>query len=311
MHKKWSEWFSGKDRNSICQQIYDLIWYTAVYRIVYKSGQIASKGEQCGMINDFIDKCFWEYQLISIRRLLDEDKTQRTISLYRLLDSMESNYQLLTRYNYFYGYDKEYDVDKIKGEYEEYAAKQKGPYQVPPRLVWEEIERRHSEFDKLSNKKNMPRKENNCVNISLFGDLKKVLKEKVELKNIETIAHKFIAHAESPEDRRKSNVDQIKLSLEDLYKAHEIVCKIATFLGKYFFDGCGGFLGVPQFDQFENIEKPMVKPEEVSQLRGIWNAYWKETESWSYFDINECDKLLKSENNNEFSTDEISAAENQ
>ena len=85
---EWLEHFAGDDENSITNQLYNLIWFTAVYRVINKSRSYSKQPDGLyannRMIHNFIDKCFSEYQFISIRRLLDPDK-DTTFSLYALI----------------------------------------------------------------------------------------------------------------------------------------------------------------------------------------------------------------------------------
>jgi hypothetical protein len=297
--KEWLEHFAGDDENSITNQLRDLIWMTAVYRVINHSRSYAKQPDGSyannSMIHHFIDKCFSEYQFISIRRLLDYNK-DTTFSLYALICDMEKNTHLITRFNYFKAYNVEYDVGKVKKQYDEYAAQQisigNNSFYVPPNLLWKEIERRHTVFDTLSNSKSDNRKPTDNVQKSFFENLRNKLGQ---LEDIKTYAHKFIAHLARPDDRRKNDVDNINITLGKIWKAHEVICKIATLIGKTFLDGCGGFLGTTQFDQFENINKPFIEEENVPELKQVWDKYWEETESWAYFDIDNYNEFIKNE----------------
>jgi hypothetical protein len=248
-----------------------------------------------GMTHHFIDKCFSEYQFISIRRLLDHNK-DTTFSLYALICDMEKNTHLITRFNYIKAYNVEYDVEKVKKQYDEYVTQQmrvgNRSFFVPDNLIWERVEQIHTVFDALSNSKSDNRKPTEYVQKSFFESLRNKLSQ---LEDIETYAHKFIAHLARPDDRRKNDADNINITLGKIWKAHEVICKIATLIGKTFLNGCGGFLGITQFDQFENISKPFIEEENVPELRQVWDKYLKETESWAYFDINNYNEFIKNE----------------
>ena len=75
-HKIWIQHLCGDDRNSIFAQIYRMIWNAAVFEIINESRRVAtvdSEGnkELNGMLHRFIDTCFFESQLMAIRRLTD------------------------------------------------------------------------------------------------------------------------------------------------------------------------------------------------------------------------------------------------
>lgn len=286
---EWLEHFAGEDENSITNQLYDLVWNTAVYRVINESRSFTLNDngtyENCAIVHGLIDKCFSEYQFIAIRRLLDKDD-KRTYSLYALLLDMEKNFHLITRLNYFKSYDVEYDVEKVKKQYNEYIDQQASGGNkfclVPSHLIYQRAERMHEVFDILSNTKSDNRKPTDKIAEQFFENLRNKLDE---LEEIITYAHNFIAHLAKPNNRRKNDVDEINITLGKIWNAHEVVCKIATLIGKLFLKGCGGFLGITQFDQFKNIDKPIVETENVAELRFIWGKYLQETDSWAYFDI--------------------------
>lgn len=296
---KWLDHFAGDDRNSVTSQLHALVWNTAVFRVINKSRSFAKNEngtyENCGMVHLLIDKCFSEYQFIAIRRLLDHDK-DTTYSLYALICDMEKNFHLITRFNYFKAYDVEYDVEKVKKQYEEYVAQQRSvgnnTFSVPSHLWYEQVEQMHIVFDILSNSNSADRKPSDSVQQLFFENLRNKLDK---LEDIITYAHEFTAHLARPDDRRKTDVDKINITLGKIWEAHEVICKVATLIGKLFLDGCAGFLGTTQFDQFKNINKPFVETENIAELISVWDEYLKETESWAYFDIDNYKDFIKND----------------
>ena len=41
-----------------------------------------------------------------------------------------------------------------------------------------------------------------------------------------------------------------------------------------------GFLAIPQFDQFEHIEKPWISPENKSRLYDLWKERQRQSNEW-------------------------------
>lgn len=303
LKKEWMERFCGEDRNSITRQLQNLSWYITVFRTINESRKfsLSSKGEyeNNGMLHNFIDKCFFEYLLISLRRLLDKDSGKSTCSLYRLIVDMEKSHHLMTRRIYFMCRDLEYDVEKVKEEYERYKdeqlAKGNNSFSVAPRLDWKNNEYKHCEFDKLSGIKKDNRKPTDCVQKSIFNYFKDRLDE--EHGYVVTYVNKFVAHLATPCDREKKSADEIDLTLGRLCETHETLCKIAIIVGKHFLEFPGPFLGTVCFDQFEHIDVPFVETENVQELRDIWTEYSKKIDSLAYLDVNNYDSLMK---NNSF-----------
>lgn len=296
LKEKWTEHFSGDDENSICRQLRDLTWYLTVFHVINESRGFSPNAEgqyeNNSMLHNFINKCFFEYMFIALRRLLDKDRGKSTCSLYRLILDMENNHHLITRYVFFNAYNLEYDVEKVKQEYEKYRddqmAKGNNPFTVPHRLCWQVLEDRHSDFDKLSGINNNNRNPNDFVQKSVFEKMRKKLES---YDDVVLYAHKFIAHLETPLNRKKELADEIEPTLGRLCEIHEILCKIATFVGR-FLEFPGPFLGTVVFDQFENIDKPFVNTKNINQLRNIWNKYSSLIDSWAYVDIGNYDKIL-------------------
>lgn len=296
---EWLEHFAGEDENSITSQLYNLVWYASAFRVIKESRSLVKNDsgeyEMNGMIHNFIDNCFVEYQIIAIRRLLDRDR-KRTYSLYSLLLDMEANHHLITRHNYFKVFKIEYDVEKIKKQHdkymEEHASSGGGVIWMPPDLIYHRSEQMHDRFDKMSNTNKTARKLTDKVPPLFFEKLRDKLDE---LREIEVYANNFVAHIASPDNRSKCNVDEIKITIEKIWEAHEVICKVATLTGKLFLDGLGGFLGTTQFDQFEYIDRPFVEAVNIDKLKDVWNSYLDETESWAYFDIDNYNDFIKND----------------
>ena len=293
---KWAERFSGDHRNSICQQLCDLSWYLTVFHVFNESRLFSKdtddKYHNNSMLHNFIDKCFFEYLFIALRRLLDKDSDRRTCSLYRIISDMENNCHLMTRQVFFDAYDIEYDVEKIKKEYEEYCRAQKAnkTYTVPHRLCWQELEHRHTVFDKLSATDKNKRSPNDLIRKDIFEGLRHKLDHFHD--DVVQYAHDFIAHLYRPSNIEINPTSEINPTLGRLCETHEILCKIATFIGRYFLEFPGPFLGVVTFNQFEDIDKPFVETSNIDQLREIWNKYSHKINSWAYIDIDNYDELV-------------------
>lgn len=296
LKENWTERFSGDDENSICRQLHDLTWYLTVFHVINESRGFSQNAEgryeNNSMVHNFIDKCFFEYMLIALRRLLDKDRDRSTCSLYRLTLDIENNHHLITRSVFFKAYGFEYDVEKVKQEYEEYVRDQikigNNPFTVPHRLCWEALEARHSAFDKLSGINKNDRSPNDFVQKTVFEKMRQ------KLENYEDVvfyAHKFIAHLETPLNRKKDFTDELNPTLGRLCETHEVLCKIATFIGR-FLEFPGPFLGTVVFDQFENIDSPFVNTENIKKLNDIWKRYSRQINSWAYVDIHNYEQML-------------------
>jgi len=76
--KEWENMLLGEDRHSIRNQIYEMMFDSAVCRCIYESREYAAKDDkgdtkQNKMLYYFIKQSFFKTQLLSIRKLVDKD----------------------------------------------------------------------------------------------------------------------------------------------------------------------------------------------------------------------------------------------
>jgi hypothetical protein len=73
----------------------------------------------------------------------------------------------------------------------------------------------------------------------------------------------------------------VNASLNQILAAQRILVKIAhTIGGTILFESGAGGLPTPQFDQFEHLEQPFVRPDDVDALRRFWDEQSDERAEW-------------------------------
>lgn len=264
-----------------------MLFETLIYRRILKARSIAPKDikgriKLNGAMHYLIDKCFFNNQLMTIRRLTDKKKD--VISLCKLLNQMKGNCKYLTRRNYFMilqerGY--KYDYSEIKKKQDEYIKKNLGMGEViviPEELDWEKSERFHSAFDKLSKSSARNRKPGDIINSSVFEKLLKELDRCNKLR--EHIDH-FIAHSLKPEKIEKLDDESSRITFEHLWEAQQIICKVTHFVGLYLLGIVDyGLLPLPHGSSLQYIEEPLISKEGKSKLREEENIFRNEISSW-------------------------------
>ncbi len=285
---KFSEWermLLGDDRHSIHNQIYEMIWDSAVFQCINESRKYAAKDEKGNdkrneMLHSFINQSFFKTQLVSIRRLNDKEIStgKRSVySLYRLVRDMKNNHELLTRGNILAFNNWPYDYEKAKAEFERGTDCTKGYY---PPLEIAHSENIHRVIDSIKGISSDKRSSDDLLPDSILNQFE------VELKDIEELCKyvdKYIAHAATPESRIGVPAE-IDGALGKVLNAHRVICKIASFIGKLLFDSFRVFLSGPQygqFDLFEYLDEPIASQETIEKLREIWDRYMIETEQWN------------------------------
>lgn len=298
----WIQSLEGDDPNSIKRQIRTMVWNTAAYRIINEARRIAPPAEEGGvqlngMMHRLIDKGFFESQLLAIRRLaqggsLAEDQERDVYSISSLLEDMKAHVQLVTRANLFQAEGLPYDVD-----YLQVASCQTRVETAPPAYYSQELDlrrlrERHAEVDSLTGVTPDRRSPDDTVSVRLLSCLnQKVLDAYADIR---PYINKFLAHPATPESRGIVNADGIRITLDHLYQAHEGICKVANFIGRYLLTGgYTSFLAVPQYDQFAYIDRPLVTKEGIESLKRVWDEYDKETREWTQWGIEDLRKELE------------------
>lgn len=294
-YNKWLKRFDPEDKNCILKQVQNMLFETLIYRCVLKARSIASKDSKGriklnGTVHYLIDKCFFNNQLMTIRRLTDRKKD--VVSLCKLLNQMKGNCKHLTRRNYFMilqerGY--KYDYSEIKKKQDEYIKRNLRMGEViaiPEELDWEESERFHSVFDKLSKSSAGNRKPEDIIKSSVFD---KLLKELDRCKKLREHIDHFIAHSLKPEKIEKLDDKALRITFEHLWEAQQIICKVTHFVGLYLLGIVDyGLLPIPHGSFLQYIEEPLITKEEKSKLREEEGKFRNEIHSWKVKTVDFC-----------------------
>ena len=293
----WRNMLLGEDRHSIQNQIYDMIFDSAIFQCINESRKYAAQDDignikQNRLLHYFINQSFFKTQLLAIRRLVDRDfgrvqrnKPHTVNSLYNLIEDVKKYSTLLTRKNVLADWNLPYNYEKALAEYKNSIDRSK-PYLVPQEIAHsEDLHRRIDSAASIAAKKRCP------DDLIPINNLKQF---EIRLNDIEELCKyvdKYIAHSASSESRR--NVpEEIEGALGKVLNAHRIICETASYIGnKLLFCGFGSFLSGPQygrFDQFnlfEYLDEPIASKETIGKLREFWEKYRMETEQWNQLEI--------------------------
>ncbi|MFO7899707.1 MAG: hypothetical protein R6V58_11690 [Planctomycetota bacterium] len=296
MKSKRQEWlacFEGEDRHAITNQLYWMIWDTAVYRVINDARKYAPRDDQGrvelnGMMHRLINKGFFQTQALAIRRLVDTYSLKGekgVFSLRGLVRDIEPNRHLLTRWNILNAEGHEYHYEKVRAAWQREFEKDVGNdgrtgVYVPEDRQWHLAEMRHKHMDALADVQPDQRKRSDRPRKEVFDTLKSMLDSCSG--EVKQYCDKFIAHAATPGSRTEAyRDDEASLTLKHLYQAHEHLCRVANFVSVYLLGGgCQGFLPAPQYDQFAYIDRPLADEATVEKLRQAWTDYHEEVETW-------------------------------
>ncbi len=302
--KEWEEWLVGDDTNSISNQIYSMIWDSAVFQSINECRRYAPKNERDeielnGVVHQFIDKCFFETQALAIRRILD--KRSDVISIGRLVDDIEKHSHLLTRGNILAAHDYPYNYEQEKRRPSDEAF---GNVPSGTLVVMGQDYRKccisegtHNYIDSLAGVGPSNRDPDDLVRPQVFHWLKEQLSSCEEIR---TFVNKFLAHSATLKSRDYRNPPELDVTLEQILEAHKIICQTAIFIGGRMGivskgGGIGDVLSVPQFDQFVHFDKAWASEDTIKKLYDFWCTYDMQTRNWQQWDWeNKFNKFLRS-----------------
>ena len=278
------------DRNCVLAQVYDLVWNAGVYRIVLEARRIAEKDERGriklhGPTHRLLDRCFYQSQLVSIRRLMDTyplagDKG--VFSLKGLVLDMKKHRSMFTRQNLFAAFEQPLDVESVRKAMFDYLweRERQGHHvsELPVGCVPDFSDRLHKDVDALCGVQPEARQDDDMVLEAVFENLEKKLDS---TRDICGHVNKFLAHAATPESRARVDADSAKITYEKLWHAHETICRACQFIDCFLLRQTNhSFLASYPGDLLRYADQPLAAGEAIDRLRECWTAYAKKTESW-------------------------------
>ena len=249
----WRNILLGEDPHSIRNQIYKMIWDSAVFQCINESREYAAINDEGDpklnkMVCRFINDSFFKTQLLSIRGLMDKDRNnirddrQYTVySLYNLIEDMKKNSSLLTRENILAFYNLPYDYEKTKAHFDNSTDWTQGPV-VEPREI-RLSQNIHIQIDSMAKTTAEERSPDDLIPDNIFRKFNKKL---ATIEVLYEYVNKYIAHPATP-DSRKTTPSEIKEALGKVFNAHKIICETVSFIGNnLLFCGFGDFLPISQ-----------------------------------------------------------------
>ena len=294
----WCECLVGKDVNSINQQIFRMIWDTAIFHIINKSPMVNVNTAKEEAVNSplffFIVRNYSEAQCGIIRRLIDgyslTDKKRGVYSLISLIKDIQAHREELTRSEYLRLLNIPYDYEETLTREKKYLKENsKGSFITIPREFNSElVSEIHKKFDCLSGKKESERTAADTINDEVFINLYKKINE---YKNIQNYVNKYIAHSASPESINRLPPDKLKVTFGEIWDAHQTIIMVADFLKQVLQAPISDPLIIEPNDFFTRWDNPFYTSENLDQVREVFQSYRKTTEEWSsnrqhFFDSN-------------------------
>ena len=298
--QEWLKIFNSKDPHSILNQIYSLLWDSAIFHMINKARGLAPKGERGeiqlnGELHSWIDRSFVAGQCLAIRRLTDTGSPRNkskdrpaaegekgVYSLRGLLDDMERHCSLLTRGNLLAGEERDYSPEQLTQLEQDYqrelTASGSEVIEVTAEPLWEGYQEQQRLIDQLIGVDAEHRDRQDTVPLEIFPKLQ----DRLQACQI-FIDHtdKNIAHAATPESRKLIKQEDGELTLAKLGEAQRSICEVAGFLGRYLLTGFPHeFMELPSGYYLKYMDRPLVEEKDFSQLTAVWDNFYQRTKLW-------------------------------
>jgi hypothetical protein len=271
---EWLRWLSAESRHSIFNQVHDLLWFDTVFRTLNEARRNTSKSKSKKIgfnrpLVELLDRGFVSSQTLAIRKLTDPSfyhPKKSVFSLVRLIDDISNHLELFTREHYICHDGTKYSWlshEKNGIDYVHWKTK-------------------HDKFDILSETTPSKRKRKDKLKKTVISKLRRDLKV---CDNIRTYVNNFIAHASDPENRTNLTDEQKTVTLNKLDDCCKVIVQVTSFVGAVIlYKGPVGGVSTPQFDQLDNLDKPMVTKQSLKKLYDFWDNRAIEVDDWERFD---------------------------
>jgi hypothetical protein len=291
---RWLEWLDGDEIHSINGQLSQLLWNDTVFRVFNEARRLADKGKGAAAISPilatFLDQGYVGGIVLGVTKLTEKSDPKHpkkgVISLRRLVDDLIANKGLLTRFNYLAIDGYPFDYAPVRDAQLAPLLAQENPEGIllrgggEPAQDWMAAERTHGQFDKLSGVAPAHRSPDDRVSDALLDRLSAALDDDV-FERIRTVRHKVIAHAADAHSRQQA-ADRKGLSFDDADRALRLLLSVRQVAQASILNDSwrAGAIPVPQYDQFQHLDKAFVDPAGIEELHKFWERHTKERDDW-------------------------------
>ena len=283
--RQWLTWLDAGEHHAIWTNLSAMVWTDVSYRILRQLviGQDDKNETSClhnTLVAEQVIQGYVARQVLGIRRLLD--KTSGVISLRRLIIDMRSNWPLFTRENYVCHDGLPYDYEAVVLK-EMTARAGKGAFWAA--TTGPEAHgtsgMAHEQFDRLAGVDPSKRMREDRLPKTLLGTIESWL-DGSGAEELADWSHAYLAHAGGP-DRRKQieeglvTADKISEAIKTLVRATEALSACVLFAG----GRLNGLVPVAQFDQFEHLDQPAVRPGHKDDAAVLWDTLSRERDAYA------------------------------
>ena len=289
----WNVLFNRDERNSIVNQMGDMLCQDAAWRCANEARRFAKEdgpnASIAPLIAMMLDRGYVSGQVIAIAKLLEASPTNQpkkaVVSLRRLTDEVREARSLITRENFVSQDALPYDCEVVEArELSLIAAKTDKsrvyftsmPTAGPE--AWAMAAQQHEFFDRLSGVPADRRDRRDLIDVAFFDRLDASLQDPL-LDEIRTLRHKSVAHAADAGSREAVANLRNGVTLADFDRAHYLLSGVYQALSVTLFGQWrGGGVPVPQHDLFLYCDQPFIASAHVGEIQEFWKKHSNERE---------------------------------
>jgi hypothetical protein len=277
----WIEWIDDDEHHAIWTTISAMVWTDVSFRTMAK---LATDHENSCLGNSLIAEALINghvaTQVLGIRRLMDNSGSG-VMSLRRLIKDVRSNFDLFTRENYVCHDGLPYDYEPAQTK-AMMAHAGRGPVWLPTTgpEAYSTSQMIHEQFDRLSGTDPSMRSRDDPLPITLIKTVEAWL-DQSGADDLAKWSHAYLAHAGTPQ-RRESiaglmvTTNKITEAIRELARATEAVSAEILFAS----GRLNSLMPTGQFDQFENLDKPVMSADSSDEAHRLWTLLSDERDSY-------------------------------
>ncbi len=277
---KWLTWLDKDKDHAIWTAISAMVWTDVSFRTL---SQLAIDDEQSCLSNALLAEQLINghvaTQVLAIRRLVDNRGD--VISLRRLIKDIRSNFRLFTRVNYVCHDGLPYDYAAVMQK--ELAARAgKGAFwgATSGPDAWGTSSMAHEQFDKLAGINPDKRSREDRLPVTLVDTIEGWL-DKSGADNLAGWSHAYLAHAGSVDGRLR--IADAVVTNNKITDAIRMLARVTEAVSAYILFAGGrlnSLMPTAQFDQFENLDKPVLEADRRDAAHGIWDRLSAERDGY-------------------------------
>ena len=277
----WIEWIDDDEHHAIWTTVSAMVWKDVSFRTMAK---LAIDNENSCLGNSLIAEALINgqvaTQVLGIRRLTDNSGSG-TMSLRRLVKDVRSNFELFTRENYVchdgLPYDYEAALTKVM-----MVHAGRGPVWLPTTgpETCSTSQMMHEQFDRLSGIDPSMRSREDRLPIALIKTVEAWL-DQIGADELAKWSHAYLAHAGTPQRREciaglMVTTNKITNEIRELARITQAVSAEILFAS----GRLNSLMPTAQFDQFENLDKPVMPSDILDEAHRLWTSLSDERDDY-------------------------------